>query len=84
MQPNLAAVFVLFALMLLAILRWSVAMPLADGPAPARWPGTQKPDTEDEQPETDRAPRRLWTHALPAAVAVMAALRVALLFTLHA
>ena len=38
-------------------------------------------DEDEQQPETDRAPRRQW---LPYAVASVAAARVVLLLTLHA
>ena len=89
MQPNLAAAFVLFALVLFAILRWSVALPIAETGAPSAWPGTSEKREPGEasdvqQPETDRAPRRLWPIGLSAAVAVTAAVRVALLVTLRA
>ncbi len=47
-----------------------------------RMPGTRIPEENDEQqPETDRAPRTNW---LPYAVASVAAVRVALLVALHA
>ncbi len=60
-------------------------MPGASAPALAgaevapRWPGTPPRDDEEQLPETDRAPRN-W---LPWGVAAAAAVRVALLVTLH-
>ncbi len=69
--------------MLFAILRWREAMPIVESPAAAAWPpGTR--DEEEQQPETDHAPRRSWTVRLSAAIALTAVVRVALLFTLHA
>lgn len=84
MQPNFAAACVLFALVLLAILRWHVALPISESAAPSQWPASGDPATEAAQKGRDRPGRSLWPIGLSAAVAVTAALRVALLFTLHA
>ena len=93
MQPNLAAAFVLFALVLLAVLRWRMAQPFAeDAGTVGGWPPARGKDQQEvaagpgdeEQPETDLKPRRMWPVGLSAAVAVTAILRVALLVTLHA
>ncbi len=83
MQPHLAAAFLFFAFVLLAILRWRSAMPIAESAEPAAWPGSDEGD-EEQRPGTERTERRLWPVGLSAAVAVTAALRVALLVTLHA
>jgi hypothetical protein len=79
--PGQAAAFVLVALMLIVVLRWRIAMPISESKEPAAWPGARK---DQPQPEAERAPRRLWPLGLSAAVAVTAAVRVALLVTLHA
>ncbi len=79
-QPSQAAAFVLVALMLIAVLRWRIAMPIAEGKA-AAWPGAGE---DEQQPESDRARQSLWPLGLSAAVALTAVVRVALLVTLHA
>ena len=81
-QPNLLAASMLVALLLLAVLRWRIAMPIAEGGTPLPWPAPS--GDEDQQPETDRSPPRQWPRGLSAAVALAAAVRVALLVTLHA
>ena len=81
MQPNVVT-FLAFALLLfVAILRWQVAVPLVESPEAGEWPGPGAGD--EEQPETDRAPRRAWPAGLTYAVAATALLRVALLVTLR-
>jgi hypothetical protein len=82
MQPTVAAGFLLFALVLLALARWRAALPLAEGAA-GEWP-EEPGDDREEQPETDRAPLRAWPLGLVAAVAAMALARVAFLVALHA
>ncbi len=76
------AIVLVFALALVVLLRrpgfFQPAL-VADGPW--RWPGPRAPGDEDEQqPETDRAPRP-W---LPWTIAAVAVVRVAVLVTLHA
>jgi hypothetical protein len=83
MQPTVAAGFLLFALVLLALARWSAALPLTEG-AVGQWPVEPGDDDREEQPETDRAPLRAWPLGLVAAVAAMALARVAFLVALHA
>jgi len=76
-------VFVLALLVLLRRPGVFSPVPLAALAASAsRWPATPAPgdDEEEQLPETDRAPRPL----LPWGVAALAALRLALLLTLHA
>jgi hypothetical protein len=81
MEP--LAFAIVAALALLVLLRRPGALfpvLLADGPG--RWTHPAGPGDDDEQqPETDRAPRRRW---LPLCVAALATVRLALLLTLHA
>ena len=80
MEP-LAITFVAALALFLLFRRPGVLSPALVAEGGARWQGRPAPDDEDEQqPETDRAPRR-W---LPVCVAAVAALRLALLLTLHA
>jgi hypothetical protein len=86
MQPAVAQVLwtLVFAMLLAVVLRrigWSwLAVP-----AGASHPGPRTPDDggeDEQQPETDRAPRR-GLQVLTAAVAITAAVRLGLLVTLH-
>ena len=77
------ALSLLVALAIVALIRRpGVFSPALVIETASSWPGTPAPtDDDDEQlPETDRAPRS-W---LPWSVAAVAAVRVAVLLTLHA
>jgi len=71
-----------FVLALLVLLRRpGVLSPVPVATSATRWPVRPAPGDEEEQlPETDRAPRPI----LPWGVAAVAALRLAILLTLHA
>ena len=80
MEP-LALSSVPLAIAIVAMFRTpgACAPALAGAEVAPRWPGRPPADDEEQLPETDRAPRN-W---LPWGVAATAAVRVALLVTLH-
>lgn len=82
MQPNVAIFAALgLLLLLLAVIRWKDAVPLAEAPEAGAWPDALKADPQVAQPSN---PRRTWPTGLTVAVMTIGILRVALLVTLHA
>lgn len=80
MEPLALSLLLALAIVLLVRRPGAFAPVLARSEEPADWPGTPPPgDDEEQQPETDRAPR--W---LPWGVATVAVTRLALLVALHA
>ena len=80
MEPLTIAIVTALAILVL-LRRPGVFSPVLLVEARGRWLAVRAPgDEEEQQPETDRAPRR-W---LPWGVAAVAALRLAVLLTLHA
>lgn len=63
-------------------MRWSIAMPIAEGAPKAAWPGASD-EEEQRRTQTHLEPRALWPVGLSAAVVLTAAVRVALLVSLH-
>ena len=81
MLPFALSLLVVLAIVALVRRPW-VFSPALVAESVGSWPGVPAPTDEDEQqPETDRAPRTSW---LPWTVGAVAVARVALLLTLHA
>ena len=79
MEPLAFAIVAALALVVL-LRRPGAFAPALVAEGAARLPPPRPGDEDEQQPETDRAPRR-W---LPWGVAAVAAVRLALLLTLHA